>query len=113
MVAQVAETPTVAVTSMAAPVAPSKHEPVSRTTEAAGPMDFLMAAQVAEIPVANTVNEWMAEKDANLDTHDNEIPATSLMKDVVIFPPHPSESAGDLVKKAWAGHTHASVAPYR
>ena len=57
MVAQVAETPMVAVTSMTAPVAPSKHEPVSRTTEAAGPVDVLMAAQIAEIPEANTICE--------------------------------------------------------
>jgi hypothetical protein len=38
---------------------------------------------------------------------------TSLMKDIVIFPPYPSESAGDLVKKAWAGFIYASVASYR
>jgi hypothetical protein len=113
MVAQAAETPIVAVTSTPAPVAPSKHEPVSCTTEAAGPVDLLMAAQVAEIPVANTVNEWMTEKDANVDTHDNEIPVTSIMKDIVIFPPYPSESAGDLVEKAWTGRIRASVAPYR
>jgi hypothetical protein len=106
MAAQVAEIPVVNTVDvlMAAQVA---EIPAVNTVNA------LMAAQVAQIAVLNTVNEWEAEKDVNVDTHDNQIPVTSLMKDIVIFPPYPSESAGDLVKKAWTGHIYANGVPYR
>jgi hypothetical protein len=106
MAAQVAEIPAANTVNalMAAQVA---------EIPAAHPMNALTTAQVTQIPVLNTVNEWMAEKDVNVDTRDNQIPLTSLMMDVVIFPPCPSESAGDLAKKAWAGHIYASAVPYR
>jgi hypothetical protein len=69
--------------------------------------------QVTEIPVVNTVNDLLAAQDGNTHTVDMQIPITSLRKDIFIFPPYPSESADDLVKKAWAGFTHASAVPYK
>jgi hypothetical protein len=59
------------------------------------------------------VGECIADEEDNVETHDNEIPATSMTEDIVIFPPYPSESAGNLVKEAWTGHIYASVVPYR
>jgi hypothetical protein len=69
--------------------------------------------QATEIPVANTVNDLLAAQDGNTHAPDIQIPITSLQKDILIFPPYPSESADDLVKKAWAGFIHASVTPYK
>jgi hypothetical protein len=41
---------------------------------AANPVKALTAAQVTQIPVLNTANEWMAVKDVNVDTRDNQVP---------------------------------------
>jgi hypothetical protein len=128
--ARVAETPMVAVASTTAPIVPSPHESVSCPTEAAGPVELLRPAQVADIPDAtstatrpgctlrapagnSSVDECITDEEDNVETHDNEIPVTSMTEDVVIFPPYPSEWAGDLVKKAWTGRTYASAVPYR
>jgi hypothetical protein len=125
-----AETPIVAVASTTAPIAPNPHESVSRPAEAAGPVVLLWPAQVADIPdVTSTatrpgctlrapgrnssMGECITDEEDNVGTHDNEIPATSVTEDIVIFPPYPSESAGNLAKKAWAGHIYASAVPYR
>jgi hypothetical protein len=71
-----------------------------------------LIAQATEIPVANTANDLLAAQDGDTYTPDIQIPITSLQKDILIFPPYPSESADDLVEKTWTGFKHASAAPY-
>jgi hypothetical protein len=128
--AQVAETPMIAVASTLAPIAPNPHESVPCPVEAAGPVELLRPAQVADITdVTSTatrpghtlrslggnagVGECITDEEDNVETHDDEIPATSMTEDIVVFPPYPSESAGNLVKKAWTGHIYASAVPDR
>jgi hypothetical protein len=77
------------------------------------PANALMAEQVTEIPVVNATNDWLAVQDGDTHTPDAQIPLASLLKDVVIFPPYPLESADDLVNKTWTGFVHASAVPYK
>ena len=122
--------PKVAVTPTIAPIAPNPHESVSCPAEAAGPVELLRPAQVADIPDATStatrpghtlrslggnagVGECITDEEDNVETHDDEIPATSMTEDIVVFPPYPSESAGNLVEKAWTGRIYASAVPYR
>jgi hypothetical protein len=77
------------------------------------PVNALMAAQVTEIPAVNTVNDWLAVQDGDTHAPDIQIPLTSLLKDIVFFPPYPLESADDLVNKTWTGFIHANAVPYK
>ena len=61
----------------------------------------------------NAANDWMAAQDGDMHTPDIQIPLTSLLKDIIIFPPDPLESADDLVNKTWTGFAHANAAPYK
>jgi hypothetical protein len=94
---------------------PPLRSPIPQVTEipAVKPVNALMAAQVTLIPVMNAVNDWMAVQDVDMDTHDNQIPLTSLLKDIVIFPPYPLESADDIGNKTWTAFIHANAVPYK
>jgi hypothetical protein len=94
---------------------PPARSLIPQVTEipAVNPANAFVVAQVIQIPLLNAVNEWMAVKDVDVDTRDNQIPLTSLTKDVVVFPSYPLESADDIANKTWAAIINANAEPYK